>query len=345
MAYPLLLLEILKERGLPHEQACRDSGIAAHVLAKPDARVTPTQWTRLALNLVRLTGEPGMGIEFGLRMRPSAHGFLGYAAMTAPTLRAGIGLTIKYFRTRLRHYRVHLAEEGERAVLDLTAVHPIPVLRGFFFEGILVGLAQLAGPLIGESYTGEAELWFDWPEPEYFSRYRHRLPRARFSQAATQLRFPAAYLERRLVLSDDSAHRQALTQVEREDATVKQDEGDIVARVRAELVPTRSGYLTLEQLAEHLCMSVRTLRRKLMTQETGYQPLLDEARQRDARRLLEASALNLEAISAQLGFQNPANFTRAFKQWTGSTPSAHRRERQLSDHRARKLKGFSEDPA
>ncbi len=345
MAYPLLLLEILKERGLPHEQACRDSGIAAHVLARPEARVTPTQWTRLALNLVRLTGEPGMGIEFGLRMRPSAHGFLGYAAMTAPTLRAGIDLTIRYFRTRLRHYRVHLTEEGGRAILDVAAVHPVPVLRGFFVEGLLVGLAQLAGPLIGESYTGEAELWFDWPEPEYFSRYRHRLPRARFSQAATQLRFPAAYLERRLMLSDDMAHRQALTQVEREDATVKQDEGDIVARVRAELVLTPSGYLSFEQLAQRLCVSSRTLRRKLTTQDTGYQPLLDEARRRDACRLLEASALNLEAISSQLGFHNPANFTRAFKQWTGRTPSAHRRERQASDHHARKQRRFSGDPA
>lgn len=323
MAYPLLLLEILRERGLPHEQACRDSGIAAHVLAKAEARVTPTQWTRLSLNAIRLTGEQGLGIEYGLRMRPSAHGFLGYAVMTAPTLRAAINLTVQYFRTRLRHYRLHLAEEDGRAVMDLAAVHPILVLHSFFFESLLIGLAQLTGPLIGESHP-DTELWFDWPEPEYFPKYRDRLPRVCFSRHANQLRFPAAYLERRLVLADDIAHRQAMVQVEREDASVKQDAGDIVARIRAELVCGATGYPDCEGLAAQLCVSPRTLRRKLSAQGSGYQALLDEARRRDACRLLESSGLDLQSIAAQLGFHNPANFTRAFRQWTGRTPSDYR---------------------
>lgn len=338
VAYPLLLLEILAERGLPHEQAAQESGIAAHVLANPEARITLTQWTRLALHAIRMTGDEGLGIEYGLRLRPSAHGFLGYAAMTAPTLREALVLAIKYFRMRLQSYRLHFVEEGDRAVLELTEAHPIPVLRSFFFECLLVGLVQLPGTFIGESAV-DAEIWFDWPEPAYFARYRGRLPPVRFSRPANQLRFPRRYLLLRPMLSDDSAHGQALTQVEREYASVPREDASMVARVRAELVLTEAGYPQLDALANRLCVSSRTLRRRLDVQGASYQALLDEARQRDARQLLESSALDIQSISTRLGFSNPPSFTRAFKQWTGSTPSGYR-----TDCKRRIVAGPGEPP-
>ncbi|HSW14136.1 MAG TPA: AraC family transcriptional regulator [Solimonas sp.] len=323
MAYPLLLLEMLRERGLPHEQAARDSGIAAHVLAKPEGRITLTQWTRLALHAIQLSGEQGLGIEYGMRLRPSAHGFLGYASMTAPTLRQAITLASQYYRMRLQSYRLHLAEEGDKAVLEIAETHPIPVLRSFFFEIQLVGLAHLPGPFIGESGSG-IELWFDWPEPAYFRHYRERLPPVRFSRPANQLRFPAHYLGRQPMLADDSTHGQALLQVEREYASTRLEDDSLVPRVRATLVLGDSAYPALDALAKRLHVSSRTLRRKLDAQGTSYQSLLDEARQRDARQLLESSALDIQEISTRLGFQNPPSFTRAFKLWTGHTPSEYR---------------------
>jgi len=326
VAYAVLLLDILRERGLPHEQARQDSGIAAERLQQAEARITPTQWTRLSLNAVRLSGDEGLGYEQGLRLRLSSHGFLGYAAMTAPTLRDAYALAAKYFRLRLRHYRLHLAVDGDRAVLELEAIHPIPVLRSLFFEILLVGLAQ--GLWTSPTEPDPAvELWFDWPEPAYHARYRERLPRVRFSRPANQLRFPAAWLDRRPLLADQIAHQQALVQVEREYSTVKQDEGDLVARVRAELMLTPSGYPDLATLSARLCVSSRTLSRKLGARQASYQALLDEARLRDSRALLEASDLELQDIAIRMGFENPANFTRAFRRWTGSTPSDYRAAR------------------
>ncbi len=323
MAYPLLLLEILLDRGLETASVAQESGIPAHVLSKPDARITLIQWTRLALYAVRLSGDEGLGLEYGLRLRPSAHGFLGYAAMTAPTLREAIALASKYFRMRLLSYQLTLSEAGDHAILEIAEVHPIPMLRSFFFECLLGGLLQLPGSFIGE-HAPEMELRVDWPEPVYFVRYRERLPRTHFSCDANQLRFSRTLLDRRPVLADDSAHRQALSQVEREYASVPRDDGDLVARVRAELALAPSGYPTQAALAERLHMSARNLHRRLDARGTRYQILLDEARLRDACRLLESSALELQAIAVQLGFQNPPGFTRAFKRWAGVTPSDYR---------------------
>ncbi|HMY82724.1 MAG TPA: helix-turn-helix transcriptional regulator, partial [Agitococcus sp.] len=56
----------------------------------------------------------------------------------------------------------------------------------------------------------------------------------------------------------------------------------------------------------------------------GFQQLLDEARKRDAIKLLQNTSLTIEQIALRLGYTDPANFTRAFKKWTGDTPSKYR---------------------
>ena len=63
-------------------------------------------------------------------------------------------------------------------------------------------------------------------------------------------------------------------------------------------------------------------------QERGchYQQLLEEARLRDSRRLLQQKDLEIRRIGEMLGYLNPANFTRAFKNWTGMTPREWRQQ-------------------
>ena len=71
-------------------------------------------------------------------------------------------------------------------------------------------------------------------------------------------------------------------------------------------------------------MSSRTLKRRLQQVGLGYQQLLDEARKRDAIKLIQNTHLTIEQIAQHLGYTDAANFTRAFKKWTGDTPSRYR---------------------
>ena len=50
---------------------------------------------------------------------------------------------------KVRSKRLRVAEEGDKAVLEIVETHPIPALRSFFFDIQLVDLAQLPGPFIG----------------------------------------------------------------------------------------------------------------------------------------------------------------------------------------------------
>ena len=78
------------------------------------------------------------------------------------------------------------------------------------------------------------------------------------------------------------------------------------------------------ETGRRLGMSVSTLRRRLEEEGTSYQRLKDECRRTAAIRYLAASELTLADIAALLGFDEPSAFFRAFRRWTGTTPSRYR---------------------
>jgi AraC-like DNA-binding protein len=72
--------------------------------------------------------------------------------------------------------------------------------------------------------------------------------------------------------------------------------------------------------------SPRTLKRKLAAQGVSFSALLTEARHEAAMRLLRRSTLSLDAIAERLGYSTAPNFIRAFRRWSGQTPTEYRRK-------------------
>lgn len=87
-----------------------------------------------------------------------------------------------------------------------------------------------------------------------------------------------------------------------------------------------NGNLSEEMVAEKLHMSSRSLQRKLNEEKTSYQSLLTEVRKELALGYIRSSQLSLNEISYLLGFNNQANFTRAFKNWFESSPTHYRQQ-------------------
>jgi len=219
-------------------------------------------------------------------------------------------------------FALQMHEEDDVAVIEIVENYPMGLMRQFALENILVGLAR-AGNFISGAGWDSGEIWFDFPEPPYYAAWKDRLPPMRFSRGANQLRFPRAALENRLIMSDPVAAKLAVEQCERELALLDETD-DIPMRVRAVLSPGPGGYPDLDNVASRLFMSSRTLKRRLQQHGQTFQHLLDEVRRRDAIRLLGNAGLTLEQIAYRLGYADPANFTRAFRKWTGEAPSRYR---------------------
>ena len=77
-------------------------------------------------------------------------------------------------------------------------------------------------------------------------------------------------------------------------------------------------------MAESLHMSRRTLIRRLKNENTTYKRLLDDVRQDIAMNILKNTKKPLNHIHRLVGFSDYESFSRAFKSWTGATPTAFR---------------------
>jgi len=89
-----------------------------------------------------------------------------------------------------------------------------------------------------------------------------------------------------------------------------------------------SGQFDQKFIAEQLNRNPRTLRADLQTINTNYEKILNQHREKLARRLLANTYETIDQIVYLTGFSEPSAFTRAFKRWTGETPSAYRQRKQ-----------------
>lgn len=77
-------------------------------------------------------------------------------------------------------------------------------------------------------------------------------------------------------------------------------------------------------MAGRLKMSVRTLNRALAAEDTSYRRLLEQLRRELAVGHLADNRLSVTEVAFLLGFSDQSAFHRAFRRWTGRTPSAFR---------------------
>lgn len=102
---------------------------------------------------------------------------------------------------------------------------------------------------------------------------------------------------------------------------------DIVRQVQREIdrLLTQPGAVpTLGGIASHLHLHVRTLQRQLAQRNVVFRQLLDDRRRRRAMREVAVRQRDLAAVAAQLGYSDQAHFARAFRRWTGLSPTAYR---------------------
>jgi AraC-like DNA-binding protein len=103
-------------------------------------------------------------------------------------------------------------------------------------------------------------------------------------------------------------------------------EDSLIERLRAIIKQQLSGGdASLERVAQQLGMSGRTLQRKLRDHGSSHQELLDEMRRDLAMRHLREPEMAICEVAYLLGFSESSALHRAFKRWTGMTPSEFRR--------------------
>ena len=87
-------------------------------------------------------------------------------------------------------------------------------------------------------------------------------------------------------------------------------------------------WLNAKEASECVGTSMRTMQRRLSAEQSSYSSVLEQTRAEMARELMESTEASLDDIAHKLGYQSPGNFTRAFRRWSGVSPSEFRRQRK-----------------
>lgn len=323
VTYPRLFVEVARERGIPPETVLQRAGLPAMLLDDPAGRVSPLEAWSLFAAVQALTGDPLLGFETGYRLPLTAHGSMGFALMCAPSAREGLSILQKYWHLRGRGLALNVQETENTLFLEVTPELPMaPELRDFLLPSVLTSVWHGICFVVPEA-RATSEIWLQGVEPEGFDTWKERLPTIRFGMPTSGVRITGekSRLDTPLPTANPEGLANALAQCERESLLMGGGADPVLQRTRIALQASTHGYPEPEEIARTLHMTPRTFRRRLQEQGSNYRQLLEEARKRDACRLLEKPELEIRQISQMLGYAEPANFTRAFRSWTGKTPS------------------------
>lgn len=323
--HALHLIQLVRRWHVTEAALLQGSGVARAQLEDPQGSLPVETCVALMERARSLTGEAGLGVYLGLAMRATAHGYVGFAAMAASKLIDAIRLAIQYAPIRTTAITLRGSLEGDLGILTVHEEADFGTARDAIVLAILVGIWQTACGLTGRELKMQMDLAF--PEPPYFGHFAHALPKARFGAPDNQLAGTTRGFDLPLTLADPAAVLLAREQCDRLAQSLGLD-GRVGPRVSS-LLSTREGATrSFDDVARNLGMSVRTLRRRLTDEGLTFASLLNDQRKETSMAMLRSRELSVDDVAARLGYSNAANFTRAFRQWTGMTPTAYRAGRK-----------------
>lgn len=319
---------LLEIHGIEAEAIFRKHGLKQELLRDPRARVPTHKWDAIARDAAVLLRDPAIILETADCWHPSNLGALGFYWLSCTSLRAGLVCLARYWRLITDKTTVKLADTPHGLRLAYDCRRSDPVLAAIFANFTVSLLVSMCRMNYGDGFV-PVEVALKQAEPRSGDAYRaHFGCPVRFE--AGEDSFTLAHADADLLLP--TANRQVgetFDQIMNEQLA-ELDKADILARCKSVLLKQlAAGELSEQQMADRLHMSRRTLQRKLADANTTYQRLVDDTRLKLALRYVGEARHSITDITFILGFSQQSAFTRAFRRWTGCTPSQYRQQRAL----------------
>jgi len=324
VAIAQVMVNFAARHGVDAETCLLGTGITAAQLRDADALITREREMRLIENLIlALPQVPALGFELGLQYNVATFGIWGFALRTSRTLREALERCLRYLplSTAYCHFW-SVTDEREFALCadpDAIPQH----LRQFLLErdtGTGVNLVRELS-LSGISLQS---LEYQGPMPAHAARIEALCgiaPRYGCARNAIVLRRDDAEVP--LPMYD--AHLARLLEDQCRAQLKRRQVSGVTGQVRQLILGPLGLVASIEDVAQHIAMAPRSLRRKLEEEGTSFRDIVEAERRQLAAQLLEGTQMKLDEIALQLGYGDTASFTRAFRRWFGQAPGEYRK--------------------
>lgn len=319
---PPLLLEF----GLDPLAVLEAVGLGATLLDDPENMISYSAMGRLLKACAERTHCPHFGLLVGQRTGLDCLGLIGRLPLYVPDVGTALRGMILHLHLHDRGAVPVLSVERNAALLSYLVYQPGVAGTFQIYDAAIAIIYNILRTLCGPGWLPD-EVLFAHRQPEDLGPYRNFFQAPlRFDQEQTALVFAPHWLHAASRGADPRQRQQFGEQI----AQVEQlGQRDVVGKLRcalATLTMTRSA--SLEQAAELFSMHPRTLNRRLADKGCTFRGLAEELRYDLARQFLENSSLPISQIAAVLGYAETSAFTRAFRRWSGFSPTVWQEQMQ-----------------
>jgi AraC-like DNA-binding protein len=322
MAGPVTAIaKALEYKGLDSRSVFHALGIPQAIRNDPTDRLSVSANAALLRHCADVTRDPYFGLTVAKFIRVSNIHALGYALLASKTLLDFCLRLERYFALVTQSVEVRVERHPHEIALRF---HPLTRIAGEAEDAWTAFMLHLMRLLYRPDYSpSRVEFRHHCPSegPGPYVDCLGVMPR--FEQPELVVGFSAAVMEE--PLSGASPELAQYNDKIAGDYLARLNKADVVGRVRVEIIERlSSGDCNRRKVASEVGMTEETLHHKLAQCNTSFHTLLDETRKELALGYLADRAISVTEITFLLGFSDVSNFTRAFKRWTGTSPTLYR---------------------
>lgn len=319
-----------ERQGFATDALLKAAGIPPDWLGRPDRLLTEQQLTHLIKTVWRCTRDEFMGLA-PYPCKNGVFALMAELAQQACTLGGMLRQSARFYQAVYDGLDIGLSEAPPRQAQDQESQAPCCFFRlhlqpdndpdHMLQEFLLLMWQRFSSWLVGQQVPF-ASTCFNYPKPRHAEEYRamfsgellYRQAHAGFSLHPRFLQLPIVRTQTELQGFLKAAPAFILHRPDKDDS--------LQTRIILLLLQYHLERLpNLDNICRQLFLSPRTLRRKLKEEGSSLRQIKEMLRRDFAIKLLLAEHLSIAEISVRTGFSEPAAFCRAFKRWTGASPS------------------------
>ena len=317
MGYFRLILRGFGDGEAERAALLEGTGVGEADLRNPAADISVFQQVRQIENASGLCG-PGWAISRPKLWDVPAHGALGVAVVSAPTLADSLNVFERFGHVRSPWFKISLRPRGSEMLMEIRITAPIETEQWRpMMEIAFLAIKAMLDTARGRT-SGDMTFHFACPKPDYADRLAAVLGSAvKFQARINCIAIPRDWRDLVPAHVDPSLYRHAVAELEEVLARLEAPT-NLRAQIERLLRTMPVGRLDAPSVARALGVSRRTLARRLAETGTSFRELLDTELKARAWRLLSSQNLSRPEMAEQLGYRDPTSFSRACRRWFGS---------------------------
>lgn len=272
----------------------------------------------------QISHDQDIGLHVGANVPAFRGQVIEYLFLSSPTFGEGLKRTVRYQALLTDAMSFKLDESNSDYMIISGLTHPVR-----HYLECAIGIFLNFFKYISQDAFSPLEIWLPYDEGACSEEYQ-KIWKCKVQLAQTE---GAICFDRKLLDQPSPAYEPELLKIHEHHAKSQLellDKHQLITEIERILASglLESGEFDQNCVAQHLNRSARSLRADLQLINTSYEKVIAQYRERLSRRLLSQTQETIDQIVYLTGFSEPSAFSRAFKRWTGETPTAYRQRKR-----------------